>query len=145
MDIQKLIALADPSWEKDLKELGILSDSIAADELRAEIEAQSKERRSSDIKQAASQILELGRSVTKHKENLVSQIRSLRAREKELLKRIHLVEDAWNYGSRTLNYLPIALELGVIPVLCLPQGLSSELLRVKPMEKVGVGDADEQA
>lgn len=133
LDIQKLIALADPAWEKDLKELGILSNSVAADELRAEIEAQSKERRSNDIKQAASQILDLGRQVNFHKENLLVELRRIRASEKRLLQEIKDLEAAWDYGSKTLNYLPAALKANLVRGSILFD-IPKDLLVVKPLE-----------
>ena len=62
MDTSKLVALADPTWEKDLKDLDIVSDSIVASELRVEIEAQSAELRKNAVKEAATQIVALGRA-----------------------------------------------------------------------------------
>jgi len=134
MDTSKLVALADPTWEKDLKDLGIVSDSIVAGELRAEIEAQSAELRKNAVKDAATQILALGRAKTAADQRDVEALRDLRRREKEIKDRLAKRETAWQYGSKTLNYLPIAHDLNMLPLHVI-RGLDLDLLKVKVVEE----------
>lgn len=129
-DVAKLVALADPSWEKDLKDLGIISDSVVADELRAEIEAQSAENRKTAVKEAASQILSLGKAKQAADQADVDLLRSIRRQEKAVKDRLAKRDEAWKYGSKSLNYLPLALDLNLIPHAVL-RSVDPELLKVK--------------
>lgn len=134
MDTSKLVALADPTWEKDLKDLGIVSDSVVAAELRAEIEAQSAELRKNAVKDAATQILALGRAKTAADQADVEELRRIRRQEKAIKDRLAQRETAWQYGSKTLNYLPIAHDLMLLPMHVI-RGLDLELLKVKPLDE----------
>ena len=129
-DVAKLVALADPSWEKDLAELGILSDSIMETELRAEIEAQAAEQRKGAIKEAASMILHLGKAKKAADQCDVEALRELRRQEKRIKDRLAQRQEAWEYGSKTSNYLPVALNLNILPHSVL-RSVDPELLKVK--------------
>lgn len=131
-NVNNLIALADPTWEKDLKAMGVLSDAIFGEELQAEIKAQSDEKRKNAIKAAASQILELAEIKKRGDENLVAELRRIRAEEKRVLKQLEERNEAWIYGSKTSNYLPIANKMGLLlsrEIL----NIDPELLKVKPL------------
>lgn len=130
--VNNLVALADPQWEKDLAKLGIISNSVAADELRAEIEKQAKDRRAEAVKNAAGEILNLGGRVEERKHELVIELRNIRAREAALLKQLKEIDGAWEYGSQTLNYLPVAKMIGEVYAYDYPH-LDKALFEVKEL------------
>jgi hypothetical protein len=132
MNIQKLIALADPSWAKDLADIGIVQGSIDGDELANELKRQADEERTGAIKQAATEILALGRKKEAFLTSLLQDLRRVRAEEKRILAVMKNVEAAWTFGNKSRNYIPVGLTIGEIAFFQV-QGLDSALLKVQPL------------
>ena len=103
--------LADAAINAELREHGV-DDLVENDpELKAAIEQIESESRAVAIKDAAQGIVELKRLSNSKIESLVSQLRSTRARERELLAQIASVNKAKDFAAATRNYLPLIGEV----------------------------------
>lgn len=144
MDVQKLINLADPSWKKDMEDLGLVSNSVDGDELTAELQRQIEEDRSKAVKQAATEILALGRRKQSYLNQRLLELREVRAQEKRILVDMKSIEEAWVYGQKTRNYIPLGLKVGSISFFQV-QGMDSALLKVQPLPAEAKPEAKPEA
>lgn len=110
LSLQTLLVLAGGQQDDLSKYLNVgLNPSIQAAIERRQAAAQEKA-----ADEAAEQILELLKDAQSHIYSCVQAVRRARAEEAINLKRIKQFERAKLYASETNNFLPLALQMGVI-------------------------------
>ncbi|MNK09882.1 hypothetical protein D3C87_278680 [compost metagenome] len=104
-----LIKLADTNLQKELGDIGMANTG-----LQNALQNALQKQKDDANEQAANEILHVLNQLEKTVENNVSQIRSYRSMVKKLKDSNDKLNKAKAYGLATSNFVPLAIELGIL-------------------------------
>ena len=126
MHYNTLIKLAGINDENEIMaELGLSDDTVVNSEFSVALKELQEEDRKEAMKNAAKEVIDLLKHTKSSIDQLVTEIRCVRQREKKLLSAVKQIQLAREYAAETNNYIPLLVALQY-DSLCNQTGLQAE-------------------